>query len=63
MKTLFETIQKAMLGERMKALFAKAEMWGPKLKSVNESKAWFNAAMKDFITTADEAAPLLEKQK
>ena len=63
MKTLFEAIQKAMLGERMKALFAKAEMWGPKLKSVDESQAWFNAAMKDFITTADEAAPLLEKQK
>ncbi len=63
MNTLFEAIQKAMLGERMKVLFAKAEMWGPKLKSVDESKAWFNAAMKDFITTADEAAPLLAKQK
>ena len=63
MNTLFEAIQKAMLGERMKALFAKAEMWGPRLKSVDESKAWFNAAMKDFIATADEAAPLLAKQK
>jgi tripartite-type tricarboxylate transporter receptor subunit TctC len=62
MSTLFEAIQKAMLGERMKALFAKAEMWGPRLKSVDESKAWFNAAMKDFIATADEAAPLLAKQ-
>ena len=62
MKTLFEAIQKAMLGERMKALFAKAEMWGPKLKSVDESKAWFNEAMKDFIWAADEAAPLLAKQ-
>jgi tripartite-type tricarboxylate transporter receptor subunit TctC len=62
MKTLFEAIQKAMLGERMKALFAKAEMWGPKLNSVDESKAWFNEAMKDFIRAADEAAPLLAKQ-
>jgi tripartite-type tricarboxylate transporter receptor subunit TctC len=62
-KTLFEAIQKAMLGERMKALFAKAEMWGPKLDSVDQSKAWFNEAMKDFIRTADEAAPLLAKQK
>jgi tripartite-type tricarboxylate transporter receptor subunit TctC len=63
MKTLFEAIQKAMLGERMKALFAKAEMWGPKLNSVEESKVWFNGAMKDFIATANEAAPLLAKQK
>ncbi len=63
MKTLFDAIQKAMLGERMKALFAKAEMWGPKLNSVEESKAWFNGAMKDFIATADEAAPRLAKQK
>ena len=62
MKTLFEAIQKAMLGERMQALFAKAEMWGPKLKSVDESKAWFNEAMKDFIATASEAEPLLAKQ-
>ena len=62
MKALFEAIQKAMLGERMQALFAKAEMWGPQLKSVDESKAWFNEAMKDFIATADEAAPLLAKQ-
>ena len=63
MKTLFAAIQKAMLGERMKALFAKAEMWGPKLKSVDESKAWFNQAMKGFIAAAEEAAPLLAKQK
>jgi tripartite-type tricarboxylate transporter receptor subunit TctC len=62
MKTLFEAIQKAMLGERMQSLFAKAEMWGPKLKSVDESKAWFNEAMKDFIATAKEAEPLLAKQ-
>jgi tripartite-type tricarboxylate transporter receptor subunit TctC len=62
MKTLFEAIQKAMRGERMQSLFARAEMWGPKLKSVDESKAWFNEAMKDFITTAEEAAPLLAKQ-
>jgi hypothetical protein len=46
----------------MQALFAKAEMWGPKLKSVDESKAWFDQAMKGFIITADEAAPLLAKQ-
>jgi len=62
MSTLFEAIQKAMLGERMKALFAKSEMWGPRFKSVDEIKAWLNAAMKDFIATADEAAPLLAKQ-
>jgi tripartite-type tricarboxylate transporter receptor subunit TctC len=62
MKTLFEAIQKAMLGERMQSLFAKSEMWGPKLKSVDESKVWFTEAMKDFITTAEEAAPLLAKQ-
>jgi tripartite-type tricarboxylate transporter receptor subunit TctC len=62
MKTLFEAIQKAMLGERMKALFAKAEMWGPKLNSVDDSKAWFDQAMKGFIAAADEAAPLLAKQ-
>jgi len=63
MKTLFDAIQKAMLGDRMKALYAKAEMWGPKLNSIDDSKAWFNGAMKDFIATADEAAPLLAKQK
>ncbi len=63
MKTLFAAIQKAMLGERMKALFAKAEMWGPKLNSIDESKAWFDQAMKGFIAAADEAAPLLAKQK
>jgi tripartite-type tricarboxylate transporter receptor subunit TctC len=63
MKTLFAAIQKAMHGERMKGLFAKAEMWGPQLKSVDESKAWFNDAMKDFIRAADEAKPLMEKQK
>ena len=63
MKILFDAIQKAMHGERMKALFAKAEMWGPELKSPEESKAWFNQAMKGFIASADEAAPLLAKQK
>jgi tripartite-type tricarboxylate transporter receptor subunit TctC len=63
MRTLFAAIQKAMHGERMKALFAKAEMWGPELKSIDESKAWFNNAMKDFIRAADEAKPLMEKQK
>ncbi len=63
MKTLFEAIQKAMLGPRMMALYAKAEMWGPKLNSVEDSKAWFDNAMKAFIATADEAAPLIAKQK
>lgn len=63
MKILFDAIQKAMLGERMKSLFAKAEMWGPQLKSIDESKAWFNQAMKGFIASAEEAAPLLEKHK
>ena len=29
MKKLFDAIQKAMKGERMKALFEKSEMWGP----------------------------------
>lgn len=62
-KILFDAIQKAMLGPRMTALFAKAEMWGPKLKSPEESKAWFNQAMKGFIASANEAAPLLAKQK
>jgi tripartite-type tricarboxylate transporter receptor subunit TctC len=62
MKKLFEAVQKSMKGERMKALFAKNEMWGPELNSVEESKAWFNHAMKDFIKAAEEAAPLLAKQ-
>ena len=63
MKTLFEAIQKAMKGERMKALFEKAEMWGPELKSVDESKAWFDEAMKGFIAAAKEAEPLLATKK
>jgi tripartite-type tricarboxylate transporter receptor subunit TctC len=63
MKKLFEAVQKAMKGERMKELFAKAEMWGPELKSVDESKAWFNENMKGFVEAANEAAPLLAKQK
>jgi tripartite-type tricarboxylate transporter receptor subunit TctC len=62
-KILFDAIQKAMLGPRMTALFDKAEMWGPKLNSPEESKAWFNQAMKGFVAAADEAAPLLAKQK
>jgi tripartite-type tricarboxylate transporter receptor subunit TctC len=62
MKKLFEAIQKAMKGERMKALFERAEMWGPELNSVEESQAWFDNAMKGFIRTADEAAPLIAKQ-
>lgn len=63
MKALFEAIQKAMKGERMKALFEKSEMWGPELKSVEESQAWFKNAMRGFIAAAEEAAPLLAKQK
>jgi tripartite-type tricarboxylate transporter receptor subunit TctC len=63
MNKLFEAVQKSMKGQRMKALFEKSEMWGPELKSVNESKAWFENAMKAFIEAADEAAPLLAKQK
>jgi hypothetical protein len=62
MKTLFDGIQKAMKGPRMLALFEKAEMWGPELKSVDASKAWYTDAMKDFIRTADEAAPLAAKE-
>lgn len=62
MKKLFDAVQKSMKGERMKALFAKAEMWGPELNSVDESKAWFNNAMKGFVKAAEEAAPLLAKQ-
>jgi tripartite-type tricarboxylate transporter receptor subunit TctC len=63
MKILFDAIQKAMHGERMKALFEKAEMWGPQLKSAEESKTWFHNAMKGFVAAANEAAPLIEKQK
>ena len=62
MKKLFDAVQKAMKGERMKALFEKSEMWGPEPKSLEESKAWFNEAMKGFIKAAEEAAPLLVKQ-
>jgi tripartite-type tricarboxylate transporter receptor subunit TctC len=63
MKTLFAAVQKAMHGERMKALYAKAEMWGPELKSVEDSKAWFDDAMKGFVAAANEAAPIIAKQK
>jgi tripartite-type tricarboxylate transporter receptor subunit TctC len=63
MAKLFEAVQKAMKGERMKALFEKSEMWGPELKSVEESKAWFKEAMVGFIRAAEEAEPLLAKQK
>jgi len=62
-RILFDAIQKAMLGPRMTELFNRAEMWGPKLNSPEESKAWFNQAMKGFIASANEAAPLLAKQK
>lgn len=62
MKKLFDAVQKAMKGERMKALFEKAEMWGPELGSLEESKAWFSDAMKGFIQSAEEAKPLLAKQ-
>jgi tripartite-type tricarboxylate transporter receptor subunit TctC len=60
---LFEAVQKAMKGERMKALFEKAEMWGPELKSPQESKAWFKEAMTGFVQAAKEAEPLLAKEK
>jgi tripartite-type tricarboxylate transporter receptor subunit TctC len=62
MKILFEGIQKSMKGPRMQALFAKAEMWGPELSSVEASKAWYDEAMKSFIRTADEAAALAAKE-
>ncbi len=62
MDKLFAATQKAMKGERMKALFEKAEMWGPELKSVAESKAWFKEAMTGFIRAHEEAAPLVAKQ-
>jgi tripartite-type tricarboxylate transporter receptor subunit TctC len=62
MKILFEGIQKAMKGPRMQALFAKAEMWGPELGSVEASKTWYDEAMKSFIRTADEAAALAAKE-
>lgn len=62
MKTLFEGIQKAMKGPKMQALFERAEMWGPEIKSVEASKTWYENAMKDFIRTADEAAPLAAKE-
>jgi tripartite-type tricarboxylate transporter receptor subunit TctC len=62
MKTLFDGIQKAMKGPRMQALFDKAEMWGPEISSVEASKTWYDDAMKDFIRTANEAAPLAAKE-
>ena len=62
MKVLFDGIQKAMKGPRMQALFYKSEMWGPELKSVEASKTWYDDAMKDFIRTANEAAPLAAKE-
>jgi tripartite-type tricarboxylate transporter receptor subunit TctC len=62
-KKLFDAVQKAMKGERMKALFEKSEMWGPELKSIEESKAWYSNAMRGFIKASEEAAPLLAAQK
>jgi tripartite-type tricarboxylate transporter receptor subunit TctC len=62
MTTLFDGIQKAMKGPRMQALFTKAEMWGPELNSVEASKAWYDDAMKSFIRTANEAAPLAAQE-
>jgi tripartite-type tricarboxylate transporter receptor subunit TctC len=62
MEKLFVAIQKAMKGERMKALYEKAEMWGPELKNVEASKAWFKEAMTGFVRAHDEATPLLAKQ-
>src|SRR5262245_7321986 len=62
MKVLFDGIQKAMKSPRMLALFDAQEMWGPEIKSVEASKTWYDEAMKDFIRTADEAAPLAAKE-
>jgi tripartite-type tricarboxylate transporter receptor subunit TctC len=62
MKVLFDGIQKAMKGPKMLALFDKAEMWGPELKSIDASKAWYDDAMKGFIRSAEEAAPLAAKE-
>ena len=62
MKILFEAIQKAMTGPRMQALFTRAEMWGPELKSVEASQAWYEQAMQSFIRTANEATPLAAKE-
>ena len=62
MKILFDGIQKAMKGPKMLALFEKAEMWGPELKSFEASKAWYDEAMKSFIRAANEAAPLAAKE-
>ena len=62
MTILFAGIQKAMKGPRMQALFERAEMWGPELKSVEASKVWYDDAMKSFIRTADEAAALAAKE-
>lgn len=63
MKKLFDAVQQAMKGKRMQALFERAEMWGPELGSVEESKAWFSTAMKGFVRAHDEAQPLIAKQK
>jgi len=63
MKKLFDAVQQAMKGKRMQALFERAEMWGPELGSVQESKAWFGNAMKGFVRAHDEAQPLIAKQK
>jgi tripartite-type tricarboxylate transporter receptor subunit TctC len=62
MKILFAAIQKAMKGPKMQALFAKAEMWGPELPSVEASKTWYDGAMESFIRTANEAGPLAAKE-
>ena len=61
-QNLGKYIQKAMKGPKMQALFAKAEMWGPELPSVEASKAWYDGAMESFIRTANEAAPLAAKE-
>jgi hypothetical protein len=37
-------------------------MWGPELKSIDASKAWYDNAMKGFIRTANEGAPLAAKE-
>lgn len=62
-KALFEAVQKAMQGPKMRDLFRRAEMWAPDLKSYEDSQAWYDEAMKGFIAAAKEAEPLIAKEK
>jgi len=60
---LFDAVQKAMKGPRMRDLFKRAEMWGPELKSYKASQEWYDQAMKGFIAASKEAAPLVAKER